>query len=257
MLLTACAQSQAPAPVAAESQHASNALDCAPAPADAKPIDDAKLYVEFNSTDEDLGIHGYLGDDGWTELCVYNPGGELMLAIKPQAQLGSTTLASVFFEGREPSLDEFGFEELKSFPEGRYAVRALSHDGTSVSGEATFSRNVPAPPELVFPAWAEEEGAEDVVMPTDGFSVEWEPVTETTDGNPVTLSGYEVIITKVEHDDPHGFSLPVYDVHLGPEKTLLSVPPEFLEQDTLYELEILAIEESGNQTITVSFFMTE
>ncbi len=32
---------------------------------------------------------------------------------------------------------------------------------------------------------------------------------------------------------------------------------EFLEPDTVYELEVLALEESGNQTITVGFFMTD
>ena len=186
LLSAACtpAPSQAPPPAPAESQPASNALECTPVQSDAAPISESKLYVEFNSTDKDLGIHGYMDDAGWTELCVYNPSGELMLMIKPQAQLGKTTIASVFFEGREPSLEEFGFEELKSFPEGQYAVHGLSHDGTSVAGEATFSRNVPAPPELVYPVWAEEERAGDVVVPSSGFNVEWKAVTETTDGNP-------------------------------------------------------------------------
>ena len=36
-----------------------------------------------------------------------------------------------------------------------------------------------------------------------------------------------------------------------------AVPVEFLEPDTVYELEVLALEESGNQTITVGFFKTE
>ncbi len=240
---------------AAASAPAAEVVDCSPVQGDPIQISEARLYVEFNSTDEDLGVHGYLGADGWKELCVYNPAGEVVLAVKPQGELGSTTLASIFFEGREPSLDEFGFEELKSFAEGQYAVRALSYDGTSVVGEATFSRNVPAPPALVYPEWAEEE--DPVVVSTDGLIVEWEPVAETTDGNPLTISGYEVIITKVEHDDPHGFSRPMYDVHVGPDATSLSVPADFFETDTLYELEILAIEESGNQTITVSFFVTE
>ena len=38
--------------------------------------------------------------------------------------------------------------------------------------------------------------------------------------------------------------------------TELSVPDEFFRPDTLYELEVLALEESGNQTITVGFFTT-
>jgi len=37
----------------------------------------------------------------------------------------------------------------------------------------------------------------------------------------------------------------------------LSVPAEFLLPDTIYELEVLAIEESVNQAISVGFFRTE
>ena len=32
---------------------------------------------------------------------------------------------------------------------------------------------------------------------------------------------------------------------------------EFLEPNTVYELEVLALERSGNQTISVGFFMTD
>lgn len=259
-ILVGCAQAaqgavsptDTPAPTEANDQ-----IACKPAQGETTSIADAKLYVEYNSTDEDLGVHGYLGADGWSELCVYNPSGELMLAVKPQAQLKAVTMASIFFEGREPPLEEFSFEDLKSFPEGQYEVRALSYDGTSLVGEATFSRNVPAPPEIIAPELAEdEENAGDVVVPTDGMVVQWEDVTETTDGGPLTISGYEIIITKVEHDDPHGFSRPIFDVHVGPDQNSLSVPVEFLEPDTVYELEVLALEESGNQTITVGFFKT-
>lgn len=85
----------------------------------------------------------------------------------------------------------------------------------------------------------------------------WDPVTETVTGDQVDISGYEVTITKVDHDDPNGWSRPVYDVHVGPESRSLTVPDEFLEEATLYELEVLALEVSGNQTISVGFFTTE
>ncbi|MGH9112920.1 MAG: hypothetical protein ACRDZN_11590, partial [Acidimicrobiales bacterium] len=73
-------------------------------------------------------------------------------------------------------------------------------------------------------------------------------MTETVTGEPVTISGYEVIITKELEDDPHGFSRPTYDVHVPPTQHRLSVPKEFLEAGTVYELEVLALERSGNQT---------
>ena len=65
-----------------------------------------------------------------------------------------------------------------------------------------------------------------------------------------------MIVTQEEHDDPQGLSRPVYDVHGPPDMTELSVPDEFFRSDTLYEVEVLALEESGNQTITVGFFTT-
>jgi hypothetical protein len=58
-------------------------------------------------------------------------------------------------------------------------------------------------------------------------------------------------------DDPNGFSRPTYDVHVPADRNTLAVPTEFLESNTQYELEILALEKSGNQTISVLFFETE
>ena len=98
------------------------------------------------------------------------------------------------------------------------------------------------------------DGAE--VNPDD-LTVRWNDVTETVDGEPVTITGYEVIITKEQHVDPHGFSQPIYDVHVPPDRNSLSVPNEFLEPGTEYELEGRALEKSGNQTISVSFFTTK
>ncbi len=72
----------------------------------------------------------------------------------------------------------------------------------------------------------------------------------------MSITGYEVIVTKEEHDDPHGFSRPIYDVHVPPDVGALPVPKRFLEPHTVYELEVLALEEGGNQTISVGFFVT-
>jgi hypothetical protein len=46
-------------------------------------------------------------------------------------------------------------------------------------------------------------------------------------------------------------------VHVPAALDALSVPAEFFEPETVYELEVLALEESGNQTITVGFFVTD
>jgi hypothetical protein len=211
----------------------------------------AKLIVEYNATDEDIGVHGAFDDQGWSKLCVYDPDGQLVLRVSPQSQLKDLTMAGIFFESREPPIDEFSFKDLKArFPEGRYNVRALSFDGKQLVGQATFTHDVPAAPTVTAP----RDGAE---VDPDDLAVRWKDVTETVDGEPVTITGYEVIITKEQHVDPHGFSRPIYDVHVPPDRNSLSVPDEFFEPGTEYELEVLALERSGNQTISVSFFTTK
>ncbi len=94
------------------------------------------------------------------------------------------------------------------------------------------------------------------VVDAGGLVIRWKPVDETITGGPVTITGYQIIVTDEEAEDPNGWARPVYDVHVDPGETALSIPDEFLKGGTLYELEVLAIETSGNQTISVGFFRT-
>ncbi len=57
-------------------------------------------------------------------------------------------------------------------------------------------------------------------------------------------------------DDPNGYSRPTFDVHVPADRDNLTVSAKFLEPDTEYELEVLVLEESGNQTISIIFFKT-
>ena len=135
---------------------------------------------------------------------------------------------------------------------------ATSHEGTPLVGTAVFTHTVPMPPVITSPEVVEdEEDGADAVVAIEGLVVRWEPVAQSTAGDPIAITGYEVIITKVEHEDPNGFSRPIYDVHVPPDRTFLAVAEEFLEPETLYELEVLALETSGNQTIEIGFFTTE
>lgn len=213
----------------------------------------AKLFIEYNSTDDDTGIHGAFDDAGWSRLCVFDPDGNQVLAVNPQSQLKDLTMGGIFFESREPPRSEFTFAELRAeFPAGRYTVRGTTFEGEQLVGSAIFTHNVPAAPVITSPPLTPEG-----TLPTEGLVVSWEPVTQTVDGRPVTITGYEVIVTKEVPDDPNGFSRPTYDVHVPADVTSLSVPAEFLEPGTEYELEVLALEVSGNQTITVGFFTTD
>jgi hypothetical protein len=221
-------------------------------------ITTAKLIIEYNATDADIGVHGAFDDDGWKRLCVFDPTGRPVLHVGPRGQLLDLTMAGIFFESREPPESEFSFADLRAaFPEGGYTVRGESFDGTILVGSATFTHDVPAEPVITAPSLAEDpKGTRANPVPLDGLVIDWDPVTRTVDGGPVSITGYEVIVTKEEHDDPDGFSRPIYDVHVRATADRLPVPRQFLQPDTVYELEVLALEVSGNQTISVGFFKT-
>ncbi len=226
-------------------------LACAEPLEDAIRFPETKLYFEHNSTDEDTGLHGLLDATGWSRLCVYDPNGEQILAVKPLGKFGDLGMASLFFESREPTDDAVSLEEhLANYPAGSYEIRGLSWDGKGLTGDAMLTHDLPRGPVITSPA----SGA---VVPPVGLVVTWEPVTETISGGAIEISGYEVIVTDEEAEDPHGFAQPIFDVHVPASLTSMTVPDEFLRPGRVYEIEVLALEVSGNQTITEIFFETE
>ena len=76
--------------------------------------------------------------------------------------------------------------------------------------------------------------------------IRWDPVT-TPAG--VTIVGYHVV---VEREDPSR----AFRVDMPATATSVTVPAEFMEAGTEYKVEVLSIEESGNQTITEVEFET-
>jgi len=218
---------------------------------------DTLLYIQYNETDGDTGVHGSFGFDGLREVCLTSPDGEQHLLVDPVGPLGDLGINDFFFESREPTVDEYTLEDLKAdFPEGEFTVSGSDFEGTPRLGTARFTHAIPRGPVITEPALEDEENASKAVVPSSGLVVTWEPVTETVDGEPVTVTGYEVIVTQEEWDDPDSQSRPVYDVHVLPDRAELPVAEGFLAPGTLYELEVIALEESGNQTITLGFFTT-
>ena len=72
----------------------------------------------------------------------------------------------------------------------------------------------------------------------------WTPAAQPAG---IDIVGYRVIVTR---EDP----LRVYSVDLPASARSVRIPAVFLQTDTEYELEIQAIEESGNWTFATSFF---
>ena len=207
-----------------------------------------KFFIEFNETDQDIGVQCVLGGEPYMRLRAYDPSGRLILQLRPQHTLNLQGLSDFFFESVEPTLDELSMNQfLSRFPEGEYEFLAVTIDRELQEGETEFTHNIPAGPVIVYP----QEGD---VVDADDLVIQWEPVTLTTAFNPpqvpVNIVAYQVIVTQ---DEPKR----VFDVTLSPDVTEVRVPAEFLDEGTEYELEILAVEESDNQTISLLFFETE
>ncbi|MDI6770785.1 MAG: hypothetical protein QMD04_14085 [Anaerolineales bacterium] len=242
----------------AGSPSTSDRITCEAPEGETIPMPTTYLYFEHNSTAGDTGVHGMFDSSSFAELCVYDPSGNQILAVKPQNQLADLTMAGIFFESREPEHTEVSVEDhLRNFPEGQYAVRGVTYDGIGYHGAATLTHNIPKPPKMIFPLeMADEADIKSQIIVPSGVVVAWEPVTETIFGKPVTIKAYEVIVRSLLPNDPNGFSHDNLDIHLSASTTRLAIPDEFWIPNTPYEFEVLAVEESGNQTLVSGFFET-
>lgn len=225
-----------------------------------RPINHANLFIEDNAGDGDIGVHGYFDDHGWSELCVFDPAGDMILHVRPEGRMGDLGIAGVFFESREPEYADWDYAALKAaWPEGDYALRALGSDGELLTGAALFTTVLPMMPQIVSPKTVPEP--EDLplpVVPVADLTVEWLPVITSQDGRPITLRAYQIWVNKENHEDANGFSRPNFDVHVDADTTSFVIPAAFFDAASVYEIEVVAIEESGNQTIGgASYFATE
>lgn len=204
------------------------------------PFEDSTLIIEVNSTDGDAGLQFFFDGEPWRSAEVSGPDGQKVLDVDAGGDLKDFGLTELFSESNEPPFDELPLEEfLARFPAGEYTVSGKTIEGERLAGTATLTHDIPAGPVVVSPD-------EDAVVPPDDVVVVWEPVTEPAG---IDIVGYQVI---VEREDP----LRVFQVDLPPAATSVTVPPEFLQANTEYGVEVLAIEASGNQTITETGFQT-
>jgi len=216
------------------------------------PLAQQRFLIEHNATDEDTGFQLFVDGEPWRKLEVSGPRGEV-LAVEARGPLARFGLTEAFFETNEPEADEVPLQRiLTRFPPGSYDFSAINaQNETRMRSTATLSHDIPAEPEITVPA-------EDAVVDTKDLRIAWNPVTETITGDPVDLVGYQVIVTREEEDEePVAFHFESeMSVFVPASTTSITVPPEFLETGLEYEIEILAIEASGNQTIGAVTFRT-
>jgi hypothetical protein len=201
----------------------------------------ATMIVEVNATDGDAGLQVFLDGEAWRSMAITGPDGGTILDINAVGRLEDFGLTELFSESSEPPFDVFPLEEFKAlWPEGRYSFAGTTVDGRRLTGRATLSHDIPSGPEITSPT----EGA--TVAPGNVVA-SWDPGSQPSG---VDIVGYRVI---VERDNP----LRVFSVELPASDNSVTIPSEYFDPGTEYKLEVLAIEASGNQTLTeITFDVT-
>ena len=228
-----------------------------PAPAKSDPpipLKEAKLNIEHNATAHDTGFQGFVDSEGWKRLDVAGPDG-IVLSFRGRGELGKLGLTELFFETVEPENASVPIEEvLAKLPEGNYTMSGPSMENGDSAGRtegvALLTHVIPAGPELVSPA-------ADALVPPTGLVASWKPVTKTITGADVTIIAYQLIVEKDVPPHPHMIGKFGLSIYVPAAVTSIAIPDEFLEPGTAYLWEVLAIEESGNQTLSSSAFATQ
>jgi hypothetical protein len=218
------------------------------------PLKEAKLIIEHNAKDEDTGFQGFIDSEGWNKITLTGPKGKV-LDFKVTGKLGKLGLTELFFETVEPANADVPLDEvLKTLPEGKYvftgsAIEAGEKKGKTI-GTAWLTHDIPNGPVLLSPV-------EDAVVPVEDLLVSWSPVDKTIEGSDVDIISYQLIIEKDETPHPNMIGKLGLSMYLPASVTQIMIPKEFLEPGTNYKWEVLAIEESGNQSLMSNQFSTE
>jgi hypothetical protein len=221
---------------------AARASSSSDAQAASKPIRlaDSRLIVEVNATDGDAGLQVFLDGEPWRTMTISAPDGQTVLEVEGEGRLKDYGLTELFSESSEPPFTEFPLAEFKKlFPEGRYTFAGETVEGQSLTGSARLSHDIPDGPEITSPAEGATVGRGNVVA-------RWNAVAES---GGIDIVGYRAIVTR---ENP----LRVFSADLPGSARSMPVPAEFLQTGVEYKLEVQAIEESGNQTLTEISFTT-
>jgi hypothetical protein len=227
------------------------------------PFDVADIYFELNHTDGDLGIHALIDGDAWKYLAMEDPRGRKMLNIFVRGRLHRQGLTELFFESAEPTFDELDPEKFfRRFPEGAYEIEGITLDREALESTDYLTHLLPAPPEGIVISGesvdldeADCEEGPAAVVDAQEITISWDEVTLShpdlgRTNEPIEVVGYQLV---VEEDE----SELVFSLHLPPEVTSATIPPEFIALGSAFKFEILVREVSGNQTAIESCFEVE
>ena len=215
--------------------------------------------IEFNSSDQDVGVRAFVDGEPWRSVEIESPDERTILEVEGQQSLRQQGLAELVFESGEPTLADLSLPDfLDRFPEGTYDFEGITIEGDEIEGEAEFTHVIPCGPEIsvgvnknghIAISWEE---VDKVVHPAKTPDADGEVVCRLPFrlGQVLNIVGYQVVVETEEEDGPPK----IFSIDLPAKARGVNVPPRLLAQGTEFQYEVLAIEESGNQTITEDDF---
>ena len=203
---------------------------------------EARLITEINATDGDAGLQVFLDHEPWRSISISRPDGQKILDVGTQGAMRDYGWTELFSESSEPSFKEFPLSEFKKrFPEGRYTFAGQTITGTEMRSSVTFTHNFPSGPTISSPA-------DDSTVDEGNVVVRWAPGSQPRG---VRLKGFQVLVTRESAPKR------VFSADLAVSARSLRIPAEFMEGGVEeYKAEVLAIDVSGNQTLSEVAFST-
>ena len=221
-------------------------------------FEEVQFNIEFNSSDQDVGVRAFVDGEPWRSVIIENPDERPIFVVQGQRSLRQQGLAELAFESGEPTLADLSLPDfLARFPEGTYEFEGTTIEGEEIEGEAEFTHVIPCGPEIsagvkngnIVISWEE---VDKVVHPDKTPDADGEVACRLPWrlGQELNIVGYQVVVETEPEDGPPK----IFSIDLPAKARGVNVPRRLLAQGTEFEYEVLAIEESGNQTITEDDF---
>jgi len=185
-------------------------------------FEEMSMSLRVDTSEEDIAIDIALEvAEAFLGLVVHDPFGELLLDVKVSdpAGLGLTELA---VQAKQADIRE----GLAAFPAGTYTITAFGVDGKTFAGDVELSHQLPVRPRILSPA-------DRSVVDPEAFVVTW--------GGGVNVDHHVVEVMGENLD---------LRVEVPPHVRSFHVPPSLLRSDTVYEVEVSAVNEAGNSIVT-------
>ncbi len=243
---------------------------------EAIPFDEAEIFFELNNTDGDLGIHALIDGEAWKQLKIYDSKERKLLKVGVVGRLRRQGLTEIFFESAEPRFESDDPDEttltpeefFARFPPGEYEIEGKTLEGDELESETEVTHVMPAPPvttvndEPMALVCDEDDPDFDAPEVSAPVTIEWAEVMHSHPDlgiDPpveVTIHNYQVVVEAELEINGDEF-VSVLSVILPPDARSFMIPEEFTDQTDEFKYEVLAREESFNQTATESCFVLE